>query len=282
MYIRTILSSAFAAIVGLSSPAGATDVQIFLPNSQWTANSDDGRCTLARNFANAVSSIELAIEPLPLSKDADLVLKGAGLAGPDTRFSAQVGFSSDGQFIGRDATAFDTADKTRQVMRLRLILTDLDKAAASGNLTIMAKGRLHATFSVPKLAAGLRALAQCEQAIIENVGLSSVQIAEIVHNAEPPMRLFRWSDEYYKVAEKSDLEDESIARYIIGPDGKPISCSIIHRARDVWLNNGSCSYMSEPQSFTPAKDQNGRPVVGLYFERTRWHRKSTYVPPTRY
>jgi len=258
-------------IVSPTTAQGATPM--LAPSGKWAVEGEDGRCILSRSFGEGAGSITLAIEPQPLKPQVDLALKTVDRGAPFTRTASAVSFDDGDAPVATELESFDSTDGIPRVRRLSILRPALDRAARSGSITVTLEARSPARLSLAQFPAALAALDRCERAIVENVGLTPAQTAQIVHPAVPPRMLFHVYGGYAKDAEQGDLEDESVSRYIIDAKGKVTSCGVIHRALTPFLNNGACVYASTPLKFTPAKDAAGKPVIGLYFDRNRWSRR---------
>lgn len=264
---------AVVSLLAASTPVRSAETQTFVPSGRWTANGESGRCTLTREFTGGVARLTLSIEPLPFSDDVDLTLKVLGEGGRYKRVSSRVSFDVTAAFVKRDTESFTTSDGIHHVLRLRLRRNDFDRAATSEILNVTADNDLNARIQVPKLIAGLNILDRCIQTIANNVGLSPTQVTSIAQNSVPPPVLRKLSSDEIAMLNKGDLEDEAIARYIVGADGKATECGLVHPAADQNLNQRTCILMHpSPLRFTPAKDHGGKSVPGVVFERVRWFR----------
>lgn len=275
MRILAFSMAAIAATAAHAVPVSPTPpAMALMPSGKWSVEGNDGRCILSHDFTAGTDGVTLAIEPLPLSSTIELSLKTTARLGTYVRKPSSLGFDDDQSAIAPDMESFDSTDSIHRVHRVSIRRVDLDRASARGTMTVTSAetGELH--LALPQAPQALAALDRCVRAIIDNVGLAPADAARIVQPPKPPMMLFRVADGYARNAEQGDLEDEAISRYLIDAKGVATACGVIHAAQSQALNNGTCTFMGmKGFNFSPARDADGKPVSGLFFERGRWHRR---------
>lgn len=259
---------ALTVLILAPSPMNASGPPPLLPAGKWAMSGENGRCILSRTFSEGSQPITLSIEPLPLDDRLDLIVKTRQRTGRVVGRWASIELG--GAVVKKRLFSFDSSDGIHRVHRLEVVRNDLNHAGQSGMVRLAGLDDTGKTFALPGLGPALEVLHQCEQAIIENVGLSKEEIQAIERHAKEPQVLTGYGPKYYELSANGDLEDVAISRYIVSSDGKAGNCGIIHAAKSDWLNQRACS--GWPEKFRPATDRNGKKVRGLYFERIRWMR----------
>ena len=274
MKILAFSLAALAVTTAHAAPVSPNPAIALTPSGKWAVEGNDGRCILSRGFTAGTDSLILTIEPLPLSSTIELSLKTTARVGAYIRKPSTLS-SEDGRSpVAPEMESFDSTDGVHRVHRFSIRRLDLDSASAHGAMTVASAetGELHLT--LPQLPQALAALDRCVRTIVDNVGLAPADVAKIAQPPKPPMMLFRVADGYATAAEQGDLEDEAVSRYLIDAKGVATACGVIHAAQSQSLNNGACTFMGmKGFNFSPARDTDGKPVSGLFFERNRWHRR---------
>lgn len=260
-----------------ATPSAREPQATYLPQGSWTMAGEDGRCVLSRTFASGQSSIVLKIEPMLLGSVAQLSVLDGARTGKMSSEKIRLGTAAGQQIEQFDAESFDSRDGVNRVRRMWVSRDLLDRAAASGSLVVTSRRASDGSMQLPlpQLKQGMAVLRQCEQAILETVGLPKGELALIAQQAKvPPMMIRRTADE---IAEQSrgDQEDFAVARWIVGADGRATSCGLVHRAQSPVLNGQACHAWG-PLRFEAAKDSAGKPVRGLAFTIERWHPREFY------
>lgn len=202
----------FLAVAALAfvGPANAAGPSPLLPSSKWEMSGKNGRCILSRNFDGGREPITLLIEPVPLDDAMDLTIKTRQRTGQVVGRWARIGLGSDD--LRRRLFSFDSSDGIHRVHRFDVGRSDLDRDGQSGPLRLVGLDDSDMIIALPGLSKALEVLRQCEQEIVENVGLSREEIQAIERQPEEPQILTRYGPEYHELSAKGDLEDVAIAR----------------------------------------------------------------------
>lgn len=274
-HIREMKNVGFLAIATLlvgPGPINAAEPSPLLPSGKWVMSGDNGRCTLSRDYVDHGEPVTLSIESLALDENMDLTVRTRRRTSEVVGRWTKIGFGS--AIVKSRIFSFDSADGTHRVHRFQVDRDDINRAAQGATIMLMGLDDADKNLAVPLLGRALGILNECEQAIIENVGLSKEEVRAIAQPPKEPQTLWRLDKSYFELSAKGDLEDVAISRYIIEADGRAGSCGLIHLAKSDWLNHRACQGF--PEKFQPAVDKNGHKVRGLFFTGARWQRREQW------
>jgi TonB family protein len=92
------------------------------------------------------------------------------------------------------------------------------------------------------------------------------------------------ADDYPLAALKRGEQGPVYFEVLINPQGRVDSCSILVSSGHKVLDEASCQIVTARARFSPAQDENGRPIYGTYRQLINWrignYRSAADVPPT--
>jgi hypothetical protein len=246
----------------------------FVPTGKWHLDGDQGRCVLRRDFIGETHPLSLSIEVLPLKDNLEVAIKTDSQRGAYAIANRKIGFGDDKSAIPVLVQSFETVDGRSHVDRFDISKQDFGRALP-GQVTVLNFKPVSIQLSLPDIAAAMKYLDDCERALVESLDLPVEEIRATAQSVKAPAILRRLPPEYFEEAEKGDLEDVVIFRYMVGADGIATECGVLHRAASASLNAQACSPWA-PLKATPAVNKDGKKVRGLSIERVRWTRKEAF------
>lgn len=85
----------------------------------------------------------------------------------------------------------------------------------------------------------------------------------LLTSAQPTSRILSLND-YPKDLMSRNAQGTVIYRAIVAPDGKPEQCTVIAGTGDKGFEKIPCANVMRRTRFTPARDQQGTPIYGVY------------------
>lgn len=240
----------------------------FTPSGKWQLVGDDGRCTLHRDFVSGTKKLHLSIEVMTLDNSLELVLKTEAHTNTVRIKPGKVDFTDGRPTEAVFVETLGTSDGQAQIDRFTVSKDQFARAIATRRIAINFGGR-SVQLDLPDLEPAVKYLGNCENALVQSVGVPPEEVAAIARPAKKPPLLIRYGPEYFDLVRKGDPEDVAVSRSIVSPEGKLIQCALVHRAASSALNGQACHDWG-PLQITPAQDKDGKKVRGIIFERRRW------------
>ncbi|QZD87104.1 energy transducer TonB [Qipengyuania psychrotolerans] len=117
------------------------------------------------------------------------------------------------------------------------------------------------------------ALDKCVWGRLAEMGITEKGLAAI-RTAPSPRGYAEWSAKvaavYPKEALREGFQGLVAMRVVVDEQGKPRFCHVADELIAQTLREAACEAMLEHARFEPAKDREGSPVVGLYFQNVRY------------
>lgn len=77
-------------------------------------------------------------------------------------------------------------------------------------------------------------------------------------------------NDYPSRALRAEMEGTTGFRLVVGIDGRVEDCSVTRSSESLDLDEATCMNLRRRARFTPATDETGQPVTGIYSSSVRW------------
>jgi hypothetical protein len=251
---RTVLVAVLGSLC--ATPASAAPLA---PTGPWVVDYSNDQCVLDRNYGTDAKPMILAIRSVPMDPDVSLgVLTRGG------RADAAVG---DATIRFGEAVAMQAAFRAYSVPAkdLRSFMTYVPYgaplmagAAESGLISVGAPHEVQATFQVPALSEGLRALDACVLDLGQSWGMT----------AEQQKSFLQPEDFSGELERNANLRPQ--VRLWIDENGKGLDCVPLKATSSEEFASRACRLLLQRASFSPARDADGKPMKSLLVYTVDW------------
>lgn len=102
------------------------------------------------------------------------------------------------------------------------------------------------------------------------ISMMAAAAAPIPAAPRAPLHTYLSADDYPAAALRTEAEGTTGVQLTIGSDGRITGCEITSSAGSSVLDQATCQLLRRRARFTPATDEQGRPVTGSYATRISW------------
>jgi TonB family protein len=261
---------AVAAALGISGAGHAAEAPRE-PVGKWVAEYADDMCLLQREYGIAPAVLTLAFKPEPMSDSFTTYVFESGPKGKVGYTTATLGLGSAAPPIEKRTATYYAPRIDSRVTELSATREELNRAAASGMISIDAKERLRAAFQVPGLSNALAVLDDCVADLLASWGFSREQQAAMAKKPEPVQAFFKYvsGSDYPIDALKNEERGSNSARFHIDAAGDISDCRVVESSGSKALDAALCRVVRRVH-YHPAVDKAGKPMESLGFVRFRW------------
>ena len=142
-------------------------------------------------------------------------------------------------------------------------------AAESGSISVGAPHEVQATFQVPALADGLRALDACVLDLGQSWGLTAEQQKRVKVLAQPLRENYLQPEDFSGELDRNANVRPQV-RLSIDENGKPLDCVPLKATSSDEFASRACRLLLQRASFSPARDADGRPMKSLLIYTVDW------------
>jgi TonB family protein len=283
---RTI-TWAIALMLAIPGVAHASDTAKPLqPSGPWAVDPGDADCTLSHDYKADAFTATLAFRA-GWGGLIDKVLLETPASGDDTLHFEKVELH-----VG-DAAATVIADSNSGIVGATRVTTvtlpdPFGPSAKPGDarlpdppiartISVRVGEKPPLTFPMPGAAAAFAALAKCEDALMDRLGVFPYERRHYARDdASPPAIAFAkgnpaqwitWED-YPKVS--AGMEGVSTIFWVIGTDGRVHDCRVLVSSGHPELDDAACAALTKRAHYTPATDKEGNPIALHDSRRINW------------
>jgi len=244
------------------------------PTGKWTVSYEDSMCVLSRTYG----PVQIGFKPVTFGEVADVLIiidtKGPGYRLGRGRLVLRPG---EAAIEGR-VRSWKVPDADKRVIALEVPRSSLPQIAAATELAISADEQriTIAQINGPKAFAALDACESDLTAVFQpNIEASTDApepepiVADPAFSSGQPARWLT-QDDYPAEAVRLRLEGTTVARWIIGTDGRVKKCLVTERSDHPGLDAVVCKMLGERGRYSPARDANGRPIESRAGRRVVW------------
>jgi hypothetical protein len=276
---------AIALLLTTELPAKAAEEPVKIaPSSAWNLDYGLESCTLSRTFGEGDAILTLYLKQTRPGSFFDLSLAGRQLGASRTAFGTTLRFGTEERKFKDSVWIAQAVDGRPVLLAGSNTFAHWDDAAkkfrpASAEiLHVMDSFEFH----VPKvkpfaLATGpmdkpMAALEACEEDLVKTWGFDPVQLATLSKWPEPMSKPADWiSPDSYPEKSLNSREGAILEfRIVVSPTGRAESCVIQNTVGDKAFADAACQQLMENARFSPALDDKGQQVRGLWFDSARF------------
>lgn len=263
LFGKAALSLALALPV-LPAPAAAQRLQ---PGpGRWNIDYGDIRCSLSRRLGGPESPILILSSYLGRDEPEIIIMRDGSEELPDLPTSVEI-VLSPGNHVARGEP------RARRVRGGRILgIQDLgegfvDRFAASQSIRFQERGRTLFDVAIPQATAAVTALKACNEDLLRSWGVdTSVALSRRPRYLSGALTISDYPAESISAGEQGVV----VARIMVGVDGRVTNCGIAVSSRYPRLDEQTCVALSRRLRLEPARDEQERPVAGLFIQTVRW------------
>ena len=267
--MRKLGKALLAAVVGslCARPAGAAPLA---PTGPWVVDYSNDQCVLDRSYGTDANPTILAIRRVPMDADVSV--------GVLTRGGRTDAATGDATIRFGEAAAMQAAFRAYSVppKDLRSFMTYVPygapliaAAAQSGLISVGAPHEVQATFQVPALTDGLRALDACVVDLGQSWGMTAEQQQRVKVLAQPLRKNYLQPEDFSgELSRNANVRPQ--VRLWIDENGKPLDCLPLKATSSEEFAGRACRLLLQRASFSPARDIDGRPMKSLLVYTIDW------------
>jgi TonB family protein len=148
----------------------------------------------------------------------------------------------------------------------------LDRFAEASSISVHAGSRHLFSMDLPNAGSAIRALRQCNDALLRNWGVDPDLRASL---SRQPEIIGHWSDllrnhEFPEEAIQRRLSGMSTVRITIGVDGRIADCATLVSSGSELLDRVTCAILRERARLRPGLDRDGHPVPVTMIQSVGW------------
>ncbi len=226
----------------------------------WAVEYQVDDCTLSRD--DPAAGVGVAIRTKPLSEPHDLMLYGMFAPGRERSVEGTIAIGERTMSTRRWMVIERSRRGKRTVLKTTITGDELARLGESGRLWVSGPGDQEIVPVLPDLRKPLTALRECEIYLAGRWGITRQEILGWAIPARPiaDLRELFWDRDRTKIAM---LQSDSIRGVLtIDASGNMIDCTIVEATRIAWVNDRFCRTLKERARFEPARDADGRAVIG--------------------
>lgn len=263
--------AAAAGLAGGAGPAPESGATI-QPSSKWVSELDNEMCILSRNYGTGDDELQFAIRPLPGDSKIEFALVAHNKA---SRFyregTAEVTLMPGGQSAKGALREYSIPD------RKKILRFFVDRKAVSGlsdanAIELAVEGRAPVRLALSSTGAAMRAVAECEDVLMEHWGFDPAVQRSLSREPEPVESPAEWlkASDYPVGARRGGLTGVVRARWRVGTDGMLRDCAVVQGSGWDLLDQTTCEALAKRARFRPALDAGGQPVETLFSATVCW------------
>lgn len=276
MMPRMRIAAFFLAAAALVFPGAAqAETETFAPAGPWAIDYAEQSCRLMRNFSNGERSVTLKLERAELGPRLLLEIAGADLdyatRARTTRYRyGPAGAEREGP-LARLANAVQVGnapllDGFEAANSWTEWSYEAELAAAAGIEAVTVSGTFgdEITLRLGAMREPVAALQACVDDLMNDWGIDAREQVSATRHAEPTSDPQDWlgKGDYPREMLRIGMGGFVRLRLLVDESGRATKC--IATASNQVLSNSTCLAVMERASFTPALDEAGDPMTGLY------------------
>lgn len=240
------------------------------PTDKWAVEFADNRCVASRTFSGADRVIGLGIDQSPATDGyiAFYLLLPPGDLKPWRNLSATIAGSPEQPSI---FFVDGKLEDGRWLVRTVLRNGDVSALRAGGPVEVTSN-MMHLSFPLTGMAGVAKVLDRCTDDLLEQWGYGAdfkARVAKMPSADRSIVSLFSDGD-YPSDAIRAEQQGRVEARLTIGPDGKPVNCTILRSSGSAALDSQTCAIPMRRARFQPALDQTGKPLTAPLLFIINW------------
>lgn len=254
--VSVILTSALV----LSQPAPAFAAAAPLqPVSKWNVSNGDTLCIASRGYGSPAGPVSLSIVPSPNGQTYELLVGSKYTArGRAIEEQGSVNFGKGP--IDAWALFYQTANRGSDVHDFRIPAAEMTQAASAPTMSLHISGSSDFTFALDSMTQVLDGLKKCSVDLERNWNMDRQQWSKFSSRAHADFKnLFNPEDYPLQAIWK---EQGGTGQYLLLVDehGKVDGCQVLQPTGVPVLDVTVCAVIQNKAKFTPALDENGKPV----------------------
>jgi hypothetical protein len=156
----------------------------------------------------------------------------------------------------------------------------LDRFAEASSISIRTGSRHLAEMAIPNAGAAIRALRQCNDALLRNWGVDPDLRASLQRQ---PEIIGHWSDLFGSADYPQDVLERHVSgmatvRITIGTDGRVSDCTLLVTSGNATLDRVTCGVLRERARLRPGLDRNGQPIAVTMIQSVGWATTPVELP----
>lgn len=261
----------FTIVMIVSSAAVAEPDPPRQPTGQWVVDYAENMCVLQRAYGGQAERLTLALKPHPMSDRVALYVFDSPAKLKGDYVPLQIGFGPGFPNVEANMETFDVPAESFRYNYTELSRPELERAVASGMISLHGKGRINLALRVPGLRKALGALDECVADLLVQWEFSREQQQTLAKLAEPAFPLHRYvtSGDYPTTAIMAGETGVNSARFTIDRNGRVGNCMIVESSGSSELDTRICR-VTKRFRFRPAIDRAGQPMESVGYYRIRW------------
>lgn len=148
----------------------------------------------------------------------------------------------------------------------------LDRFAEASSISLRTGSRQLGEMATPQAGAAIRALRQCNDALLRNWGIDPDAAAGLQRQPEIIGQwydLFRGTD-YPEEAVRQGISGISTVRITVGTNGRISDCTVLVSSGNASLDRTTCNIFRERARLHPGLDRDGHPVAVNMIKNINW------------
>lgn len=264
------MGAAIAALMAMQAAAGTA--QALEPSSKWTVEYEDNMCVLSRGYGAGKAMRVVGIKPVTFGDMIDIVMVVDSGDSTYRLGSGTLTLEPAGEVIEGRVRSWKTPGKPKRIVALEVPRAALPRIAAANRLSIKADKAAIRIVNVGAVKA-MAALDACEKDLAASLEPDTTPgaqpLAVAASSATSPAQWMTPND-YPQEAVHLKLDGTTVARWVIGTDGRVKKCVVTERSDHPALDAVLCTVLEQRGRYRPAEDANGRPIETEASRRVVW------------
>lgn len=266
-FIAALIAAQFAF-----SPTMA-QAQSLEPDGPWRVDYADNECRLTRSFGTGDGAIGLRIARGATLNKYDIIIAGNKL--PYGTAAREVKLTATPANITSEVTAnpYTMKDSKLRIWRwFDIEETFIDGLNDQQTLSFAGRG-MDVRLRTPGLKKAIGALKTCHDDLLTNVfKLDIATLRTLSKHPEAIGKPGTWitTNDYPRSAVNAGQTGTTQLAIQVGADGKPVACNILVSSGTEILDKTACNLVMVRANFSPALNQGGKPVPGIWLRSIRW------------
>ncbi len=261
---RNIILSLAVAFSSLPAPAAAQRLPVEV--GKWNLDYGNVRCSLSRRLGGPQSLILTLSSYLGRDEPEIILMRDGSEELPNLPDAVEI-------VLGPTNHVARGVPRTRQVQGGRIISIQeleegfIDRFAVSRSLRFQSRGRQVFELQIPGATAAVAALRACNEELLQSWGVdTSVEVSRRPRILRGSITDADYPNESIRAGEQGAV----VTRFLVGTDGRASNCGIAVSSGSRRLDGHTCALLVERMRFEPARDDQDRPVTGLFVQTVRW------------
>lgn len=261
------------AATGAAQRADAQGAAPLAPSGKWVVDYAEGMCTLSRTFGTGKDMLTFGLKPNGMTGEKnDMIIATAGGSGSGYfAFNARMQELPSGKRHDLEAKAYVLTEGKGRVVVMNVDGEMLASLMAASAFTVPVWSRNTVAIAPTGFASAMKALATCQDDLLEGLGVPRAEIDAVATRAEA-IRPHTWirPAEYPRPALNLSLQGQSTLLLKVSDQGRPESCRpVLNIGPDVFAEV-ACEKFMERGRYQPARNTNGVPIVSWTMQRVLW------------